>query len=364
MILYFWYILFLQNCTGKEKIAFNIFIIAYNVIMFSSKINLLIGIVSIICVFIISTILILEIYNIREIKKASFNNFLFLKNNLIINQPSKEITKLNHYYKTMDNIKAFQIKTANDLPIYLYSKLGLDPSYVNSEFLAKNKSYFDIIYSDTITLEKIEYKLNAIFSILSKKEISSFFIKTSLVLFIYILTIAIFLVNVYYLDNKLQAQNASNSYNPNIQKISDELKKSASFDQDIVLVLTASTGNQINQNTIEFEKILKSQFPFHDLIFKLDNNTFGILIPNTDLESGIKLVENFDQTFVSKGALKFPIMFGLSSRNGRLISGNIIINEARAALKKAMRNRNYPIIGFRPNPARYREYLSKTKNSS
>ncbi|MCD6398000.1 MAG: hypothetical protein J7L71_10725, partial [Spirochaetaceae bacterium] len=171
-------------------------------------------------------------------------------------------------------------------------------------------------------------------------------------------------VNVYYLDNKLLPQNVNNSHNPNIQKISDELKKSASFDHDIVLILTASTGNQINQNTTEFEKILKSYFPFHDLIFKLDNDTFGILVPNTDLESGIKLVENFDQTFVSTGKLKFPIMFGLSSRNGRLISGNTIINEARAALKKAMRNRNFPIIGFKPNPARYREYLSKTKNSS
>lgn len=340
--------------------------------MFNSKIKFSIGIVSVIFLFIISTIVILEIYNIRKIKSTSFNNFQILKNNLNDN-PSNNLQKLNHSYKTMNNIKVFQINASDNSPIYFYSKSGLEPGYVNSEFLAKNKYPFDIIYRDTITSGETEYHINAIFSVLSKKEISSFFIKTSVVLFVYILTISIFLVKVYHLENELNPQYSNNTkkniieknpINPNIQKISDELKKSASFDQDIVLILTASTGNQINQNTIEFEKNLKSYFPFHDLIFKLDSDTFGILVPNTDLENGIKLVENFDQTFVSTGELKFPIMFGLSSRNGRLISGNIIINEAKAALQKAKRDPNFPIIGFRPNPARYREYLSKTQTSS
>ena len=329
--------------------------------MLSSKIKFLIGIVSIIFVLLISSIVILEILNIKKMKNTSFNNFQILKNNLNDNSFSK-LQNLNNFYKTMDNIKAFQIKTTDNLPIYLYSKLGLEPSYVDSEFLTKNKSYFDIIYSDTIKAGKLEFNINAIFSVLKKKEISSFFIKISLILLGYILVISIFMIIEYHPNTKLKLQNIDTSNNFTIQKISDELKKSASFDQDMVLILTASSSeNQINQNKIEFEKILKSYFPFHDLIFKLDKDTFGILIPNIDLENGIKLVEKFDQTFVSTAALKFPIMFGLSSRNGRLISGNIIINEAKTALKKAIGNRDFPIIGFRPNPARYREYLSKSK---
>ncbi len=329
--------------------------------MFNSKIKFLIGIVSIVFLFIFSTTIILEIYNIKGIKNTSFNNFQILKNNLNDN-PSNMLQKLNHSYKTMDNIKALQIKTTDNLTIYLYSKLGLEPSYVNSEFLDKNKSYFDITYSDTIKAGETEFIINAIFSLFTKKEISSFFIKISLILFVYILALSIFLIKEYHLNTRLKLQDVDNSYNFNIQKISDELKKSASFDQDIVLILTASSSvNQINQNKIEFENILKSYFPFHDLIFKLDKDTFGILIPNTDLENAINLVEKFDQTFVSTAALKFPIMFGLSSRNGRLISGDIIINEAKTALMKAIGNRDYPIIGFRPNPAKYREYLSKSK---
>ncbi|MCK5674761.1 MAG: hypothetical protein KAH95_15380 [Spirochaetales bacterium] len=149
------------------------------------------------------------------------------------------------------------------------------------------------------------------------------------------------------------------------QKISDELKKSAAFDQDLVLTLIGSTGNFIFNNASEFNEILNKHFPFHDLIFRYDDNIFGILLPNTDLEQGIHQIEIFDQIFVSSStkSLKFPIMFGLSSRNGRLISGNIILKEAKAALLKAKSDNDFPIMGFRPNPARYREYISKLKTS-
>ncbi len=145
-------------------------------------------------------------------------------------------------------------------------------------------------------------------------------------------------------------------------KIGNELKKAAAFDQDIVLVLISSPGNVISQNSREFHDILRRNFPFHDLIIHYSENVFALLLPNTDLEQGIHQIEQFDQIFVSSTEpLKFPVMFGLSSRNGRLISGHTIVKEANAALHKAMSEPHYSIIGFRPNPARYREYLSRIK---
>ena len=172
---------------------------------------------------------------------------------------------------------------------------------------------------------------------------------------------------LFYIYSDKSNTNFSNSdFHTPHQIVTDELKKSASFDQDLSLTLIGSQSNHISNNAYEFREILNSHFPFHDLIFRYSDNIYGVLLPNTDLEQGIHQIEIFDQKFVGNSGnfLKFPIMFGISSRNGRLISGNTILKEADTALKKAMRDKNFPIIGFRPNPAHYREYLSKLKSKS
>jgi len=196
--------------------------------------------------------------------------------------------------------------------------------------------------------------------------------RISITLIIYLVIIIVLLKYIYSIKKDKIIEVTPNSKNNTVkeikhnlpdQKITDELKKSASFDHDIVLTLIGAPDNFIKNNEIEFLDILQKYFIFQDLIFRFDENTFGVLIPNADLEEGIQQIEKFDHNFVNSesNSLKFPIMFGLSSRNGRLISGNIILKEAKAALIKAMSDTNFPIIGFRPNPALYREYLSKLK---
>jgi len=196
--------------------------------------------------------------------------------------------------------------------------------------------------------------------------------RISIILIIYAAIIIILLSYIYSGKKNKIITALPNSYGNTVkeiklnlsdQKITDELKKSASFDHDIVLTLIGAPDNFIKNNELDFLDVLKKHFIFQDLIFRFDQNIFGVLIPNADLEEGIQQIEKFDQTFVNSesNSLKFPIMFGLSSRNGRLISGNIILKEAKAALNKAMSDKNFPIIGFRPNPALYREYLSKLK---
>ncbi len=227
---------------------------------------------------------------------------------------------------------------------------------------------FTLFFFETIEINNS----NVTFSmdtVLTHENIYILLVKFSIILAIYLTSLIILLIYInsnkkesikkFVLDDNSTVKMDSE---PN-QIITNELRKSASFDQDIVLTLVGSHENNIKQNRSDFYNMLKKQFPFHDLIFKYDDNTFGILLPNMDLEKGIKQIEKFDQLFVSSSStsLKFPIMFGLSSRNGRLISGSIILKEAKAALNKSMSDKNFPIIGFRPNPAQYREYLSKQK---
>ena len=56
------------------------------------------------------------------------------------------------------------------------------------------------------------------------------------------------------------------------------------------------------------------------------------------------------------GVPKADIWSGLSSRNGRLVDGKRIMGECIAALGRA-RKTGSRIVGFEPDPDRYRNYL-------
>jgi hypothetical protein len=57
--------------------------------------------------------------------------------------------------------------------------------------------------------------------------------------------------------------------------------------------------------------------------------------------------------------VKLCAKIGLSSRNGRLLSGKRLIQESQAALKKAASGGETGIVGFRSDPQKYREFLAK-----
>ena len=146
-----------------------------------------------------------------------------------------------------------------------------------------------------------------------------------------------------------------------MERLSAELRRAASFDQDLVLFLCAARGitkegklfADIAQGAIEF-------FSFRDLCFEYGNSGFGVVIPNIDLDQGIDRVEAFmaKANIITKGTKRaIKITSGLSARNGRLISGDRIMREAEGALRKA-RDEENGIVAFRVDPQKYREYLS------
>jgi hypothetical protein len=48
---------------------------------------------------------------------------------------------------------------------------------------------------------------------------------------------------------------------------------------------------------------------------------------------------------------------GITTRSLRLITGNRLIEEANQALDKAFEEEGLPIVAFRVNPEKYRQYL-------
>ncbi len=54
-----------------------------------------------------------------------------------------------------------------------------------------------------------------------------------------------------------------------------------------------------------------------------------------------------------------PIAIGLTTRSGRLIDANRMMEEARAAIARAIQSADDPIVAFRVNPKKYREFISE-----
>lgn len=334
------------------------------------RVNIFIILSSILFIGFLSLLFILETIEVNNIKEKTLEDFFTLKNSLLIKDNSLFPSKMKEYFKNSSELSAFRIIDDSDQTIYYYSKSGFQSNVEKLDFFKDLNSIYKVIYNHKIKPSNNFYSIEAAFIVLTHKDIYFIFVKISLIIAVYLTSIILLLIYSNY--NKIVSTNSiiqidkSNVNNSKEldNKITDELKKAASFDHDIVLTLIGSKNNMIKENKPEFLNMLKKHFPFHDLIFKYDDNTFGIILPNLDLEKGIQQIEKFDQTFINNRStsLNFPIMFGLSSRNGRLISGNVILKEAKAALNKALIDKDFPIIGFRPNPERYREYLTKLKS--
>lgn len=139
-----------------------------------------------------------------------------------------------------------------------------------------------------------------------------------------------------------------------------ELRRAASFDQDIVIALM--TSEELRKEKAEYRIIagtLIDFFTFQDLIFEYDDNGFSVIIPNCEIDEGIKKMEQFLKKLKTEEIDQSPTFsIGLSSRNGRLLSGQRLLNEAKKALEKAICEPGITIIGFRSDPVKYRKYIA------
>lgn len=146
------------------------------------------------------------------------------------------------------------------------------------------------------------------------------------------------------------------------ERLSNELRRAASFDEDLVTALIKCGNAEEDRLTyIQLAQSLKDHFHFHDLLFEVDRDKMAIILPNTDLEQGIDELSDFQKDIYKDSGEKlctFDIKVGLSSRNGRLINSDRILKEAHAALRKAEFDIETNLVGFKPDPGKFRSFLA------
>lgn len=144
--------------------------------------------------------------------------------------------------------------------------------------------------------------------------------------------------------------------------LESELRRAASSEQDIALVimklkdftLESLIGKKIAALLIDFIK-------FRDMIFEFDENGFAAILQDTNLDEAMKKAEEIykgTKSILNEYDISEPVSIGITTRTSRLISSGRMIEEAQAAVNRAINNNEDPIVAFRVNPEKYREFIS------
>jgi len=147
-------------------------------------------------------------------------------------------------------------------------------------------------------------------------------------------------------------------------RLDSELHRCSSTEKDLTLVLVEFTDltndDMLKQSAEEAVSVLSSR----DLLFEYGRWGIAAILPGINLEESIKKSENYFKQMMER----FPrgynnasgIYIGLTSRSGRLLNAGRLILEAKEALKKAKADPTSPLIAFKSDPEKYREYIRKT----
>jgi hypothetical protein len=149
-------------------------------------------------------------------------------------------------------------------------------------------------------------------------------------------------------------------------RLDAELQRSASFEQDLSLLLIRYE-NLHGEPSPEYKALadtIAEFFSFRDLAFERSDDGFAVILPNIDIDHALRMSEEFVKKLDSRmesfrgehGTL--PVFLGLSSRTGRLVDSSRMMQEAIASLEKARTEGDSRIVAFRPDPEKYRLYLA------
>ena len=134
------------------------------------------------------------------------------------------------------------------------------------------------------------------------------------------------------------------------RKLGLELDRAAYNDQDLSCMIVAFEGDATPESRSRWARHILDAFQFEDLCFAQGSNRFCVVLPNTELPQAIRQAIEFQARYNSEA-------IGLSARNGRLVEAARVLKEAQRSLEHA-RTQPSRVVGFRPDPKKYRQFLS------
>ena len=146
------------------------------------------------------------------------------------------------------------------------------------------------------------------------------------------------------------------------ERLDAELERAGFSEQDLSVAIIEFTGDARDEAIYREQcEAVRSFFVFKDLCFETEGNALVVLIPNSTLSEALGLMERFQRHFWEQRVLwnreQADFHAGVSARAARLVDADRILGECRAALRQS-RNTPGRIVGFQPDPQKYREFLT------
>jgi hypothetical protein len=148
-----------------------------------------------------------------------------------------------------------------------------------------------------------------------------------------------------------------------VQKLYEELTVSGEKNMDFVLLCADWTtsgfadtpvARQIAEEAADFFKVKRIS------AFKRGETGVFILLSGATFKSGLKATRAFHGRILDNSAFKTVIAdfyIGLTSRAGRQVDPERLILEAEKAMEKAKEDAAQPIVAFKADPSKYKNYL-------
>lgn len=145
------------------------------------------------------------------------------------------------------------------------------------------------------------------------------------------------------------------------RRLSLELERAAFNEQDFsAAILEFPEVKRDRESYALLAETILEFFSFEDLCFEYGDEKIVILFPSTNLKETLATLERFQHHFWQQRESwirnDVEIYAGVSSRNGRLVDGPRLLQESSAALHRAHEISGH-IVGFEPDPQKYREFL-------
>lgn len=142
-------------------------------------------------------------------------------------------------------------------------------------------------------------------------------------------------------------------------RLENEISRAISSEIDLAIFLIQLPQTQReSQKMKNASEYLALQFQFKDLLFEYNENSIAAIKISMNLDEALNFADKI-YSELAKIADGEECFIGISTRNIRIVSAERLISEAQAALKHAKEDGDSPIIAFRVDAGKYRQYMEQ-----
>ena len=142
-------------------------------------------------------------------------------------------------------------------------------------------------------------------------------------------------------------------------RLENEINRAISSEIDIsVFIINIPDMERNSEESKKVSDYLTLQFQFKDLLFEYKNDSIVAIKISMNLDDALNFADKIHAE-ISQIIEQKDCYIGISTRSIRIVSGERLLNEAWASVEHAKQEEDSPIIAFRVDAERYRQFLEQ-----